>query len=134
MNASKRISLLDIALVVITVLWFIGLNTWCGPCKSGMTCHTAGQMLKACALLSIFLSLVHLIPNKYFKVGIDTALVAILVLSMFIPGNIAKLCVMSGMRCRSVMQPWNLGFCTLLIVLASIDFILNLFGTKAEKR
>lgn len=120
-----RISATDIVLLVISVLFFIGMLLWFGPCDhvkddgSFMNCHWAGVILAGIAAVTAVISLAHFfIPDNRMKAGLSAALIPISIFACIVPGNLISLCMMSEMRCRAVMTPAAI-VCAILIIIAS---------------
>ncbi len=126
-----NISFHDFALLLISALYVVGMHTFlkpCGPKPDGtwMTCHWAGQALKAFSLVLFIIAFVHFwISNTKIKLGLSIATIPVALFSALIPGAYIKLCMMNSMRCHSVTQPSAIVISILLIVFAIFDIIQN---------
>lgn len=128
-----RIGAADIVLLVISVLFLAGMLFWFGPCDhlkddgSYMNCHWAGVVLSGIAAVMAVISLAHLlIPDRGMKAGLSAALIPCAVFACVVPGNLISLCMMSEMRCRSVMTPAAIVCAVLLMIAAAADIALQL--------
>ena len=140
-NKSRcKISLTDLAVLLIAILFLIGIHTWfrsCEPMESGayMTCHWAEQAVSAVALLAVCLAAVHLcVPAEAVKLGMDLSLFGIALLSAFLPKQVIRLCMMDSMRCNATMKPWVIVFALLLMAAAAGDFGFYLFRTRKTSK
>jgi len=139
MSSSKvKANITDILLPVVSVLYLIGIKNWFPVCSSMgetvMSCHWAGKVLTAMAILSIALSFIHmLIPDRKFKAGLDAGMIGLYGLMAIIPGNIIRLCMMSSMSCRTLTRPWTLIFGTVLALICVVDIVLVLVQNSNEK-
>lgn len=120
-----RIGATDIALLVISILFFVGMLLWFGPCNhvkddgSFMNCHWAGVILTGLAAVVSVISLAHFfIPDERMKAGLSAALIPVGIFICIVPGNLISLCMMSEMRCRAVMTPAAI-VCAILVIIAS---------------
>lgn len=128
-------SIFDIIIIVIAGIYILGLHTWFKPCDSTLfVCNTAAHVLRLLSYIMCALAVLHLIPSKMFKTGIDVGLLCIISLSAYLPGNVLSLCVLNTMRCRSYMQPWSFAFCACLALICIIDLVINVFQTIKRKK
>lgn len=128
----------EILSVVLSVLFLIGIKIWfpvCEPMESGfMSCHWAGEVLKAISVLLFILSVIHIfIPDENIKLGLDIGLCGIDVFAFCVPGNIISLCKMAEMNCRSNTAFWTKIFMILFILISVTDILFYLFR-QSEKR
>lgn len=137
-----KISAAEIINVLISVLFLIGIRSWFDVCpvmsEMTMSCHWAGEVLKAVSIVLLVISLIHVfIPDEKIKIGIDMASLCILVMTIFIPGTVIGLCGDAGMRCRSTAQPWTIIISAVLIIVCVIDMIIYataLSGLKHQRK
>ena len=133
---NTRIRITDIGLLGLSLLFFVGMNTFaapCGPKADGgwMTCHWAGMAVNAIAGVLVIISLLHLvIPDFRIRLGLSLAAIPLAACACFIPGSIIGLCMMKDMRCHTVMAPAVSVFAFLIIIMASAD----IFVWAKEKR
>ena len=127
-----RPGIIDILLFALSVLFFVGARTWFQVCDkmtdSGayMTCHWAGEALKAGTLLVMCLCAVHALLPRSMKMGLDCALMGLGVLLMRLPGGVIALCGHTDMACRAHTQPWTLVMALLLILMSALHICLSL--------
>lgn len=119
----------DFAMLFVSAFLCIGINSFfktCGPKADGswMTCHWAGQALKAFSLVLFIISLMHFcISEPKIKQGISVAVIPVALFSAIIPGGYIKLCMAQTMRCHSITRPAVIVLSVLLIISAVIDII-----------
>ena len=141
-NKSKiKVCIIELIIFVVSLLFLLGIRLWFPVCEvmgeTVMACHWAGEILKALTVLSFVLSLVHIfLPNGSVKIGMDLSLIGLLVLTLYVPGNIVNICEMTDMSCRHYTLPWTIAFSVVLILLALADivFYLALASTEKHKR
>ena len=115
--------------LIISAVFFIGMLTFlkpCGPKEDGtfMSCHYAGIVLIILAAGMLAVSLLGLF-QKSSAAGTAAGVLQV-ILSAFVlivPGTVIGLCMMPGMRCRSVMRPGSI-ICAVLMLLAGLAGIL----------
>lgn len=106
-----RIRPVDVMLALVPVAFVIGLRTFAGPCvhEDGSIggCAMASHELLAVGVLGIALALVRLlVTNQRARRVLDLLLAASGVALVLIPGVIAPLCMMTTMRCHTIMAPF----------------------------
>lgn len=105
----------------------------CGPKDDGsyMMCHYAQISVTAVGIVITVIALAAaIIKDEKLKAGLSLALIPSAVLAMLFPNVIIPMCMMTSMRCHSVMRPWVLFLCVVIIVLAVITAVLNLKKSK----
>ncbi len=138
-NKNKfKMSLTEIFLLTASVIFAIGIRYWfpvCMPMGDGyMSCHWAGEILKAVSILITALSLVHIfIPDIKVKTGMNIALAGIWVTIPLIPGRIIAICGNEMMRCRQGTSTGSLLFALLFIIILVIDTVIGLSALASEK-
>ena len=133
---NKQVCAMDIALLALALILFIGLMTFlkpCGPKEDGswMSCYWAGQALKGTTGAMVLLALVRLSVRGEVKIGLDIGSAVLAILSVLIPGRLIGLCMMDAMRCHAVMTPGVTVLSILTIAAAATDIILRRNKNKA---
>lgn len=131
----KKIGLGDIAFVVFSLVFLVGITTFfapCGPKEDGswMNCHWAGNALIGLSAVLVVLSLVHIFVPAQVKIGIDSAAFLIAVLAIVLPGNLIKLCGMHTMKCHTLTRPATIIVSAFIILSVALDIFLQ---TKKRK-
>ena len=116
----------DLLLAAAAILFFIGIRAWFPVCAATeehvMSCHWAGETLKAVSLLNLVLAVVHFaLPEASGKLGMDVALLGLAVLTACVPGRVIGLCQSAEMHCRALTQPWTVAFGIAQCLLALAD-------------
>ena len=130
-----KLAVTDLLILIVSVLFWAGIRSWFPVCAamgdSVMSCHWAGESLKAVSWLALCLGLVHVfVPDGKIKAGMDIAAAGIQIYALMIPGGIISICGMSDMKCHTT-QKWVLVFSLVLLVLAVIDAFLYLARESA---
>ena len=126
-----KIGITDIALLVVSLLFVIGIFCIFPSCPAKedgayMTCHWAGTIIEALALLSLALSVAHLVlANRMAKAGLSVGITGVAVLAAIVPNHIVSLCMMHTMACHARMTPGAIAVASVLAACAAFDFILN---------
>ena len=132
MNKEKiKLNIVELVSLIGSILYLIGIRICFPVCKvTGdmiMSCHWAGETLKALSVLITGLAVIHILLRNYnMKVGIDISLIGIYILTLNVPGRIISLCVKEGMTCRAKTMTMTIVFCVVLILLAAVDIFLCL--------
>ncbi len=128
-NVNKiKITIIDIIGLIVAVLFLTGINLWfpvCEPMESGfMSCHWAGEVLKAISVVFVVISAAHLvIGDGRIKMGMSLSMLGFCALTFCIPGRIVTLCKMAEMDCRSHTQLSTAVFMILLMLISLADII-----------
>ncbi len=136
-NKRFKVSVLDIAILVLGAVYTIGIATFFKPCApkddgSWMLCHWAGNSVLAFSVAILAVSLARFfIPDSKIRLGLSAALIPVSLLSALIPGIFVRLCMSNTMRCHTVMRPSVIIISVLLIVSAVLDIV---FGLKSAKK
>ncbi len=133
MEEKKKISvgITDILMAVVSLIFVIGMRTFmapCGPKEDGtwMSCHWAGEALFAFSIVMLVISVLHLVMgNAKLKIGLSLAVLPVAVMTAVIPQILISLCMMTTMRCHSIMRTAAIIICVVMIVLALADIFLN---------
>ena len=125
-----RISVGDILMLVASIILLAGINSWFKVCEPEgdmvMSCHWAGEVLKALAVLVTILAVIHLIVfDGRIKCGLDIAFIGLGVLLMRIPGGVISLCKMDTMHCRQMTKLWVIILAIVIIIAAVLDILFN---------
>ncbi|MBQ5316664.1 MAG: DUF4418 family protein [Oscillospiraceae bacterium] len=132
----KKVNAIDVILVVVTALFFVGSLFVFGPCGpkedgSYMTCHWAGNAVSGIAAVMTVTALIHLfVPDDRIKAGLSISVVPTAVLAALIPGRLIGLCMMNDMRCHSVMTPAVMVFSAVIVIAAVVDAVYRIRRTK----
>ena len=139
-KSNIKIAVTDLLALSVTILFWIGVRYLFPVCEpkgdTFMSCHWAGEMLKAVSWLLAALSVIHLfIPDLKTKAGIDLSFIGICALTLNIPGGIVRICSSPGMSCVAAV-PWIVGFSVLLglISLADILFCISRVSKEHHSR
>ena len=124
-NTGKKGRLIDCAIILISTLMLIGINTWfatCGPMEDGsfMTCHWAGQTVKAVSAVAAVLAVAHaLLKDHKTKAAM-------------VPGVLINLCMMEDMMCRAHTRPWTIILSVLLVAASAADLLFRYSAASEE--
>ena len=128
---NERIRITDIALVLLSALYLLGMLTVFGPCGpkedgSYMNCHYAGIAVTGTAALLLVLAALHLLmAGRRFKTVLSLVMIPAAAAGALIPGNVIHLCMMTNMRCHAVMRPAAMLFSAAVILAAAADLVLS---------
>ena len=133
-----KLSIAELLMVILSVLFMIGIRTWFAVCpvmsETIMSCHWAGEVLKALSILLAAVSVIHIIcPDWRLKIGIDIPMFCICILTAFIPGGLINLCMMEEMACRSQTKLWTIIISIALIIVILADIIICASAVSKEK-
>lgn len=125
----NRIGALDIVLLLLSAVLLIGVLTVFAPCspKEGegwMTCHWAGRAVAGAAAALTAIAALRLIVRDA-RLGLDLAMLPVSLLALLLPGKLIGLCMMAGMRCRSVTAPAVTVLSLLIAAAAATDAYLQ---------
>ena len=136
----KRLSQkpLSVVILCLSLLMCVGSLTFLGACVhedgSVGTCHWAAVACSAlgglCALYSL---LALLITNKDLSAGLNLAVISTSILSALLPGHLMPLCLMSSMRCQSLMKPSMVLLGLAIAILAAVQAYLLLTVKKGSR-
>ena len=133
-----KLSVTELILLVISVLFLIGINSWFSVCPANedmiMSCHWAGEMLKVMGLLILVVAVIHLIiADTKIKLGMDIPLICICLVTAFIPGGIINICQNTEMVCRQSTQTWTIILSIVLLVITLVDIIFYVSYLSRQK-
>ena len=135
-----RFGATDLLLIAAACLFAVGIRLWfpvCGGMEGStvtMSCHWAGEALKAVSILLAALCVVHLLtPDGKMKAGMDVALAGLSVLAMLLPGNVISICAGAEMACRAKTMAASIACGAALLVLALADLFYWLSRAAAQK-
>ena len=122
----KGLKILRGAAALLSLLLCVGVLIFLGPCVhedgSVARCHDAGTVLAVLGGAMALLSLGALLLRSPRAAAALNGISAVLaVIAFLIPGTLMPLCLMSTMRCVSVMQPSAriLSFCVAALSLGA---------------
>lgn len=126
----KKISMMDVILLVLSALLCFGTKFVFHACAVGedhiMACHWAEQSVIGVGAALTVMALITLIARDGgIRKGISLAMIPTAVLAVSIPGGLINLCMMSDMRCRSVMRPAVMIIGILIAVMALVNVIIE---------
>ena len=125
-------------MTALSVVFLVGIRVWFPVCEvTGdmvMSCHWAGEMLKAMSAAMLIAAVVHmLMPDGKMKSGADLMLCALYAVTFLIPGRIISLCKMAEMNCRSHTELWT-GIIMVLLMLTAIADMLFWWSQAGKER
>ncbi len=133
-----KMSFAEVLFLVAAALYMAGIRYWfpvCMPMENGfMSCHWAGEVLKALSILILVFSLIHIfMPDIRIKAGMNAVLAGISVLMPLIPGKIISVCGNEMMKCRQGTSTWTLVFAAVFVLILVIDTVLGAASLSSEK-
>ncbi len=123
--------ILDIILFMLSTALCFGTKFVfhaCAPKEDGgwMVCHWAEQAVFGLGLVLFFLSSVMFaFKDGKTKSGMILAMEAIAALAAILPNHLINLCMMTDMRCHSVMKPAVLILGILIMIVGVIAIIIH---------
>lgn len=130
-HSEKRAGMTDFLLLLLTILFPAGLVTVFKGCPAGedgswMSCHWAEMAVLGISCVLLICAVIHLfVPDCGVKSGIDAAMIPMAALSVFLPKNLIRLCMMADMRCHVYMRPFAAVLSALILCTAFVDLLLN---------
>lgn len=119
---NKKIKVLNIATIVLSVLSIVLLFTALKPCEKGMNCRPFNFIYMGILGVGIIFSVLSLIFKKKW-LSILPALV--LPIGMTIDKELVGLCKVDTMRCHTITYPSIVVITTILTVLYIVLIVLN---------
>lgn len=119
---SKKIKMINIIAIVLSVISIILLFTTLKPCEKGMKCRPFTFVFIGLLGVGIVFGVLSLIFKKKW-LSILPAI--ILPIGMLIDKNIVGLCKVATMRCNTITYPSIVVITTILTVLYIVLIILN---------
>jgi len=108
----KKIMIPDVILCILSAVLCFGTKFGfhaCGPKEDGgwMACHWAEQAVFGLGIVMLVLSIMmtFLLKDGKTKSGIALSLAGMAALALAVPNHLIMLCMMTDMRCHSVMKP-----------------------------
>ena len=135
-----KISFAEPVLLLAAVLYAVGIRYWFPVCMSMekvMSCHWAGEVLKAMSVLMIGLALISIfLPDAWGKIGVNISAAGISVLMMLIPGRVISICSNEAMKCRQGTSVGTLIFTLIFILIAIVDMVIcaSMLASEKHKR
>ena len=124
---SKKIKIINIIAIVLSIISIILLFTTLKPCEKGMTCRPFTFIYVGLLGAGIFFCILSLIFKKKW-LSIFPAI--ILPIGMLVDKNIVGLCKVATMRCNTITYP---SIVLLTIILSVINFILIILNFKSKR-
>lgn len=140
MKKNKGLLILDIAVLLLSAALCFGTKLLfhaCGAKEDGgwMNCHWAERAVFAIGLaLTVSGVLLCTVSGRKQRAGIALGMVPAALTAAFLPQNVIPLCMMTTMRCHSVMRPAVIVLGCLIAVCALTDNILSLKAAKEDGR
>ena len=136
-----KIAWTDCLLTILAVLFMIGIRWWFPTCdvmgEKIMSCHWAGEMLKALSWLLLVLTVLHLVwPEERIEEGIAVSTAGVAVLTAMVPGHIISLCANPEMTCRHSTAWMTTLFMAAVVLTVLVDVFLyrQIVSGKKHKR
>ena len=130
--------ILDIAAILLSAVLCFGTKFAfhaCAPKEDGswMACHWAEQAVFGVGIVMLILSIImtFCLKDGYSKSGVAVSIAVISTFSVMIPNHLIKLCMMTDMRCHSVMKPAVFILSILILVISVAGFIIHRKEAKA---
>ena len=133
----EGLSLVGILHLILALVLLVGILTFCAPCGmhedgAWSSCHWAGQAIIGLAGLTLLLSLLSLLSRKaWCRFAFSLSACGVSLLTALVPGTLIRLCMMSTMRCITVMKPCVL---VLSLLMALLSLVGALQSRKAAKK
>ncbi len=130
---NRTVKFIRILLCLILALGVVTVFRACGAREDGswMHCHRAqtdvlviGIVMSAVSVVSLF------IKSRGIRLALDIADALLAAAAVLIPGTIVKMCMMSSMRCHSVMKPFVFVSGILVILVSVIDAVQTAGGKR----
>ena len=106
-----RFGITEVILLVLSILLLAGSRSWFAVCavmsETVMSCHWAGEVLKAVSVVLFILVVVHiLVPDEKIKMGMDLALAAFSILTALCSTSMRHITASCSSTCSSI-QEWT---------------------------
>lgn len=124
-------SIPELITTILSAGLFVGsftfLNT-CGPKDDGsfMTCHYAGNVIKALSLVILIQAVLALINFKNTRAGLNISNLLVSVVCLLVPGHLVATCMMNDMRCNLYTKPGVTVICIIIAAVTLISSVMNL--------
>ena len=130
----SHVGISDVILLLLTAVFLIGIRSFfapCGPKEDGtwMHCHEAENavFILGIALFAVSAAL-FLVKEVRARRILSAVILVTSVITALVPNVLIHLCMMSGMRCLSVMRPAVI----VISVLIAVGSAAELFLEKEE--
>ena len=135
MDTSSAKPIVGIVCCALSALLIAGLMTFAGPCvhEDGTvgTCGWAARATLAVAVVSLILSLVRIFElDEGERRGLDVGILSTSILSAVMPGPIIDLCMVTTMRCHTLMGPFVRVVAGVSAVVAAVDLVRRLLAIR----
>ena len=130
-----KLTILDIAIVVVSIFFVIGINFWFNGCENeNMSCHQAEKMITTLAIVMLIVAILKVAcPIKNYKIGMSFTNVVLSIVTTLVPTLIINLCGMDSMRCNKYMKPYTIAFSLVILVLSLVDILFLFLSQKKDK-
>lgn len=122
---------MGIILFVLSAVLTVGVMTFISACKHKtdagmwMACHWAQMaVFGAGCVMSVISLAIIIVKNAKIRLGLALSLIPMSVYTALIPNTLINLCMMTDMRCHSVMKPAVIVI-SVLIAIASLIYIIT---------
>lgn len=98
-----------IIVTMLTALTYCGIYTFASPCApvhAGMHCVEARNAIARVLITMLILSVAGLVNIKPIRVVFTAAINGLSLIALLLPGTILPLCMITRMRCYTIMQPF----------------------------
>ena len=130
-------SILEFVPTFIAVLLAAGVMTIFRACAktdegTWMNCHNAQLYVFVVSLVIAAISIAAaFVKNTKLKMGLGIVTIVLAIITALLPGVLVHLCMMTTMRCHSLMRPSVIILCLLFIV---FELINGFFIFRKEKK
>ena len=130
-----KLSILDIAIVVVSVFFLIGINFWFNGCDTtSMSCHQAEKMIRTLSIIMLVVAILKVAcPIKNYKIAMSFTNAVVSIVTLLVPTAVINLCGMESMRCNKYMKPYTIVFALVILVLSLVDIVFLYFNQKKDK-
>ncbi|MBQ9308784.1 MAG: DUF4418 family protein [Clostridia bacterium] len=137
MSNKRSFPVFQVIILLLSVFLTVSVRTFFGACVHDdgtfSTCHWAGEAVFGSGIvLSVLALLSCIFPQSGIRAGLALSSLVLSLGTAFIPGNLISLCMMSSMRCQSIMKPAVMVTSVLLAVFSLIAFLGAFKRLKAE--
>ena len=124
--------ILNAAAILLSIFLAAGVKLVfhaCGPKEDGswMHCHTAENTVCICAVgMTLLLFSVLLLRNRKGAFVLSLLSAAVAVVTALLPNTIIHMCMMTNMRCHTVMKPTVIILSVMIALISVITGIMRL--------
>lgn len=139
MKAQKNFRISDLIFAILNILFFLGITFVFHACAqkddgSWMTCHYAQNIITLSSVIGMILSIINIFVNVQIKLGIYISTFVIAIGTLFVPGKLIPLCMMSDMRCNSITKPSTIIFAIIIALFSLTNLIFTLLKLRKQNQ